>query len=265
MQPRYRFAVALLLTALLTPAGCLRAAGDRREPAARPLTVAAAADLQGAFTEIAARFEAGTGEAVTLTFGSSGNLARQIEHGAPVDVFASADVAYVDDLAARGLVIPDTRILYARGRIVLVANRAAGVEVRDLAALGDPRIRKVAIANPAHAPYGAAAKEALVRAGIWEKVAPRLVLGENVRQALQFVQTGNAEAGIVARSVAGVPEVVASPIDDRLYSPLNQAAAVVKGSAREEAARRFLRFVAGPEGRAILEKYGFTPPEEGAR
>ncbi|BDG60031.1 molybdate ABC transporter substrate-binding protein [Caldinitratiruptor microaerophilus] len=265
MQSRHRFAVALVFMALLVQAGCLRAAGDRREPAGRPLTVAAAANLQQAFTEIAAGFEASTGEKVVLTFGASGQLARQIENGAPVDVFASADVGYVDALLARGLMIPDTRVLYARGRIVLVANRAAAVEVRDLAALADPRIRKVAIANPAHAPYGAAAREALTRAGIWEKVEPKLVFGENIRQTLQFVQTGNAEAGIVSRSEAGVPEVVASPIDDRLYSPLNQAAAVVKGTPREGAARRFLQFVVGPEGQAVLEKYGYARPEEGAR
>lgn len=265
MQRRHLLAATIALTALLALSGCLRGREGGGEPATRPLTVAAAANLQPAFAEIAARFEAVTGERVVLTFGASGNLARQIENGAPVDVFAAANVAYVDDLLARGWLIPDTRTLYARGRIALVASRAAGVEVRDLAALADPRIRKVAIANPAHAPYGVAAKEALVRAGVWERVEGKLVLGESVRQAVQFVQTGNAEAGIVSLSESGAPEVIAFPIDERLYSPLNQAAAVVKGTPREGAARRFLQFVAGPEGQAVLEKYGYARPEEGAR
>lgn len=228
----------------------------------RPLTIAAAADLQFAFQEIAERFEEQTGQRVVFSFGSTGNLAKQIEQGAPVDLFAAANVQFVQDLQDKGLIVPGTQQLYAVGRIVLVSSRAGGVEVADLTGLLDAKISKVAIANPNHAPYGMAAKQALVAAGLWDQLQPKLVYGENVRQALQFVQTGNAEAGIVALSVANVPEVTCSLIDESLHEPLEQALAVIRGTPREKAARDFIKFVNGPEGRKIMRKYGFVLPGE---
>ncbi len=259
-----RVLLAVLAAAFIWVSGCAAtwppAGRDQSEPG-RPFTVAAAADLQLAFTELGREFEARTGRRVVFIFGSTGNLARQIEHGAPVDLFAAANVSFVEDLVQKGLLIPDTVQPYAVGLIVLASSKAAGVEVRDLAGLLDPRIKKVAIASPDHAPYGLAAKQALMNAGLWEAIQPRLVLGENVRQALQFVQSGNAEAGIVALAVAGVPEVTCVPIDRALYEPLRQALAVVTGSPYEAAAREFAAFVTGPEGRAVLARYGFLPPE----
>lgn len=227
----------------------------------RPFTVAAAADLQFAFTEIGKLFEEHTGQKVVFTFGSTGNLAKQIEHGAPIDLFAAANVSFVDGLRTKGLIIPETQQLYALGRIVVAGNKAAGVEVRTLQDLLNPKIRHVAIANPDHAPYGLAAKQALISAGIWDQIQPKLVLGENIRQTLQFIQTGNAEAGIVALSIADVPEITYVLIDDKLHAPLNQALGVVKGSPHEQAAREFSAFILSSEGQLIMQKYGFQLPQ----
>lgn len=227
-----------------------------------PLLVAAAADLQFAFEEIGQKFTSQTGQQVEFTFGSTGNLTTQIENGAPFDILAAANVAFVDRLKEQGLIIDDTQQLYAQGRIVLAVNREAGVQATHLDNLLDPAISRVAIANPEHAPYGQAAKEALQSAGIWEELQAKLVLGENVRQTLQFVQTGDAPAGIVALSIAQVPEVTYTLLPAELHNPLNQSMAVIKTTQNEAAARAFLEFVNGPEGRPIMKKYGFGLPGE---
>jgi len=258
-----RFHLMMLILALLgiaSPSSLTQAAAQGTD---RPFTVAAAADLQFAFTEIGERFEKRTGQKVTFSFGSTGNLARQIENGAPFDLFAAANEQLVERLEEKGLLVPRTRQLYAIGRIVLASSKKAGAAVQDLKGLLDRRIKKVAIANPDHAPYGFAAREALMKAGVWEKLQPKLVLGENIRQTLQFIQTGNAEAGIVALSVADVSEITYRQIDARMHSPLKQALAILKGSPHEATARRFIQFVNGPEGRPIMKKYGFLPPGKG--
>ncbi|MBI1994525.1 MAG: molybdate ABC transporter substrate-binding protein [Deltaproteobacteria bacterium] len=229
---------------------------------ARPLTVAAAADLQFAFTELGARFEQETGKKVVFTFGSTGNLARQIENGAPVDLFAAANLQFVENLMSQGLLIPGTQQVYAIGRIVLASNRQTGLRLHDLKDLLRPEVKRVALANPQHAPYGMAARQALESLGIWASLKPKLVYGENVRQALQYVQTGNVEAGIVALSIANVPEVTYTLIDDRWHQPLKQALAVVKGTQDEAMARRFVAFINGPKGRPVMKRYGFLLPEE---
>jgi molybdate transport system substrate-binding protein len=256
----------LLLLGLLVAASCTATGFEGRQAPGRTrgdeLLVAAASDLQFAFTEIGQRWEAQTGQRVTFSFGSTGNLTAQIENGAPFDVFAAANVAYIERLREKGLIIPDTQQLYAQGRIVLAVNRASGVQVTRLEDLLGPEVTRVAIANPAHAPYGVAAMQALQRAGVWERVQPKLVYGENVRQALQFVQTGNVPVGIVARSIADVPEVTWTLIDAGLHEPINQAMAVVRGTPHEEAARAFIAFVNGPQGREIMKKYGFRLPGE---
>lgn len=263
---------ATLFAALLILAACARPPAAQPGPAApegtrppaaagRPLTVAAAANLQPAMAEIGRLFTERTGQQVTFSFGSTGNLVKQIENGAPVDLLAAADVASVDGLRARGLILPDTRQIYAAGRIVLAGSKAAGVRVQELRDLLNPQIKYVAIANPQLAPYGLAARQALMRAGIWDQIQPKLVLGENIRHTLQLVQTGNAEAGVVALSLAAeAPEITYTLIDESLHEPLHQALGVVKGSANEQAARAFARFLLGPEGRQILQKYGYQAP-----
>lgn len=230
--------------------------------AAEPLTVFAAADLAFAFREIVPGVERALGVRVTLVLGSTGNLARQIEHGAPADVFFAANEAFLDGLLARGILVPESRALYARGRLALAAARRGEPMLTGLRALADPRVRHVAIANPLHAPYGKAAEEALRRVGIWDAVRPKLVYGENVRHALQFIETGAAEAGLVAVSVANVPGVQWTLVDHRLHEPLNQVAAVVRRSPWPELGRAFIRFVTGTEGRAVMRRYGFLVPGE---
>ena len=226
------------------------------------ITVAAAADLQYAFSDLAKRFEAQTGIKITLVFGSTGLLTQQIENGAPYDLIAAANIDYIHRLVEKKLVLADSVAPYARGRVVLAVNRQAGISATDLQDLLDPQIMHVAIANPEHAPYGVAARQALQAAGLWEALQPKLVLGENVRQALQYIQTGDAEAGIVALSVADAPEISWTMIDDALHQPLDQALAIVASSPRQELARQFAGFINGEIGRTIMRRYGFTLPGE---
>lgn len=225
-----------------------------------PLTVAAAANLQFAFTEIGQLFEAETGQAVVFSFGSSGNLAHQIEHGAPVDVFAAANTAYVDELQAQGLIVASSRQVYAQGRVVLAVHRASGVQTTSLQDLLGADVTYVALANPAHAPYGLAAQQALQSAGLWEALQPKLVYGETVHQAMRFVQTGNAEAGLIALSVANVPELDYTLVDASLHEPLNQVIAIIQGTPRLAASESFVAFVRGPQGQSVLRRYGFEVP-----
>jgi molybdate transport system substrate-binding protein len=250
-----RLITLLMLGLVLSAGGAVLA-----QPAPQAITVYAAADLDMAFREIKPLFEKATGTRVTLVMGSTGNLAKQIEHGAPADVFFAANESFIDDLLAAGAVIPQTRALYAQGRLVLAMPTGSAVAVRELSDLLKPEVRRVAIANPAHAPYGRAAQEALESVGVWDRVKPKLVYGENIRHTLQFIETGAVEAGIVALSVAGVPAVRYVPIDPKLHKPLNQVAAVVKRSARPDLGLAFIQFLNGPEGRPIMKRYGFLLP-----
>ena len=258
--PTFSLWRGLSLFLILFLAACSPAPQQPAAPASTPLLVAAAANVQLAFTEIAQKFTARSGQAVEFSFGSSGNLASQIENGAPFDLFVAANVAFVDRLNEQGLIFPETQQLYAQGRIVLAVNRESGLQVTNLEDLLDPAIRWVAIANPELAPYGQAAKEALQSAGIWDELQPKLVLAENIGQTLQYVQTGDAAVGITALALADVPEVSYTLLPVELHQPLNQAMAVIRTSKNEAAARAFLEFVTGPEGQAILEKYGFQSP-----
>ena len=250
---------ALILTLSLVLAGC--SSDDREDGEQVELTVGAAADLQVAVAEIGELCEEEAGHTVNFSFGSTGNLTTQIENGAPFDVFAAANVAFVDQLIAGGFIDDKTRRLYGVGRIVLANSVAAGTDAQELEDLLDPDIVHVAIANPEHAPYGLAAKEALESAGLWDDLQPKLVYGENIRQTLQFVESGNAEVGIVALSIAEVDTITHTLIDDSLHNPLLQTMGVVSASEHQDEAMEFVDFVIGPEGRGILEKYGFAPPE----
>ena len=142
----------------------------------RHLTVAAASDLSFALKEIAGKFEKDTGIKVILSFGSTGILSHQIENGAPFDIFFAANLKYIDAMKQKGLIVPDTSRVYAQGRIVLAMNKKFGGGIKRLEELASPSIRRIAIANPDHAPYGIAAKEAMVRLGLWDKLKPKLIL-----------------------------------------------------------------------------------------
>ena len=262
-------ALAWLLLVLLSgcrPPWSRESGGPRSGPPApgqvnRSLTVGAAADLHFAFTEIGQLYEQKTGHKVTFSFGSTGNLSRQIENGAPLDVLAAADAQYVKNLDAKGLMVSDSVQVYALGKLVIASNKASGIQVTELQGLLSPQVKKVAIANPAHAPYGAAAREALQNAGLWDKLQSKLVMGEDIRQTLQFVQSGNTDAGLVALSISRVPEVSSVPVDERYYHPLRQSVSVVKGTPLLDQARQFVALVMSPEGQQVMQKYGYPPLE----
>jgi molybdate transport system substrate-binding protein len=221
------------------------------------LTVAAASDLTPAFEEIGRAFESATKTKVVYVFGSTGMLTRQIENGAPVDLFAAASVSYVDQLEKKGLIIPDTKAVYARGRIALWMPNESTLRLQGIADLARPEVMRVAIANPDHAPYGLAAKQALQSAGIWEQVQPKLVYGDNIRQTLQYAQTGNVEVAIVALSVSIQSNGRWTLIPEELHQPIDQGLAVMKTTKNEQAARAFAAFISSPQGKAIMKKYGF--------
>jgi molybdate transport system substrate-binding protein len=226
------------------------------------LTISAASDLTYAFQELGKLFEEETGTKTVFNFGSTGQLAQQIEQGAPVDLFAAANVAYVEELEQRGLILPDTKKLYARGRITLWTRTDSLLHIARLEDLTRPEVQRIAIANPDHAPYGVAAREALQSAGVWEAIQPKLVLGENVRQTLQYAQTGNVDVAIVALSLSVQENGQWVLIPQELHQPIDQALAVIKGTAHEREARAFAAFINGPQGRQIMRKYGFILPGE---
>lgn len=251
----------LLLTcliALLLSGSALAREGPR---------VAAAADLKFALDEVVQAYARETGRAVRISYGSSGNFHRQIAQGAPFELFLSADEAYVFELARAGR-LENEGVLYAIGRLVLFAPHGSPVRPADgLAGLAKltqaGKLSKVAIANPAHAPYGRAAREALQSAGAWEAAQPRLVLGENVAQAAQFATTGNAAAGLFAYSLTFSPEVSSKGsftlIPEDAHVPLKQRMALVRGASED--ARNFFRYLQTPGTRSILSRHGFGLPD----
>jgi molybdate transport system substrate-binding protein len=227
--------------------------------------VAAAADLKFAMTELATQFEKQNGTKLDVTYGSSGNFLTQIQNGAPFDLFFSADSDYPNKLEAAGLTEPGTLREYAIGRIVIWTPSESGINPAkdDWQCLLDPRVKKIAIANPEHAPYGRAALAAIKKSGIYEQVKAKLVYGENISQAAEFVQSGNAQVGIVALSLAVSPAMKNGnrwEIPPDSYPPLKQAAVLLKASKNKDASRLFLDFVSGTQGQEILKRFGFTAP-----
>lgn len=228
------------------------------------LTISAAADLALAFQELGALFEKETGIKPIFNFGSTGQLTQQIEQGAPVDLFAAANIDFVDELQKQGLILPDTKALYARGRITLWTRNDSPFHIDRIEDLVRPEVKQVAIANPEHAPYGIAAREAMQSVGIWEKAQPKLVLGENVRQTLLYAETGNVDVAIVALSLSVQGQGRWVLVPQELHKPIDQALAVIKGTRHEQEARRFAAFINGSQSRPIMRKYGFILPEEEA-
>lgn len=248
-----KITVAVLL---ITFSACRRSA--QPETTETPeIIVAAAANLTDAFQELAQQFTARTGIKVILSFGGTADLGKQIENGAPFDVFAAADVAHVDALEQKGLLTPGTKALYARGSLVLWFPSGSEIKVNDLQELQRKDIERIAIAKPDIAPYGQAAVETLGSIKLWESLQPKVVYGMNVSQVKQFVSSGNAEVGFLPRSMVKSGEGTFIEIDEQLHRPIDQALGVIKSSRRQDAARRFADFVLGPEGQALLKKYGY--------
>jgi molybdate transport system substrate-binding protein len=224
--------------------------------------VAAASDLTSAFEELGRLFEARTGQRVTFTFGASGMLAKQIGQGAPFDLFAAANTSFVDGAVSSGACDAASKALYARGHVVVWTKRG-GVHLQSLADLKSADIKHIAIANPEHAPYGMAAKEALTKAGLWPELEGKLVHAENVRQALQFAQTGNAEVAIVALSLVAKDDGGLSlAVDPALHAPIEQTLVVCKNGQNASGARKFAQLLESSEGQALLKHYGFGGSDE---
>ena len=233
------------------------------------LKIAAAADLNNALREIAANYEHQSGRRLQITFGSSGNLATQILNGAPFDVLLSADTGFPQQLINSGRADASSLMLYARGTLVVTTNSNAPAPnpASPLEVLTSPAITKVAVANPRHAPYGRAAEAALRAAGLYDAVAPKFVFGENISQTVQFVQSGNAQAGLLALSLvksASAAGLKWSEVPQKLYPVMNQAGVVISSSRQKSDAAEFLRYLDSPASRTVLEKYGFKTPETGA-
>jgi len=259
----------LALAAVLVPRVADPAAAPQiTQKSCGTVTVAAAADLMYAMNEIASNFEKATGCTVRVSTGSSGNFLSQIENGAPFDVFFSADIEYPRKLEAEGLAVPGSTYLYAVGRIVLWVRNDSRLDIsKGLAALRDPSIQKVAIANPQHAPYGRAAEEVLRKSGVYDAVKDRFVLGENISQAAEFVESGNADAGILALSLVLSPGLKEKGrfwrIPENLYTPIHQGVVLVRASQNPRGALAFLDYIKSAATAALLERYGFVLPAKG--
>lgn len=249
----------LVVASLATLFGCSRRAPADPQP---EIIVAAASDLGPAFEELGNQFEQVTGTKVTFTFGSTGTLTRQIENGAPIDVFAAANIEFVEQLERQSLILPETKALYARGRITIWTRADSSLKVERIEDLARSDVARIAIANPEHAPYGRAAREALQSSGMWKAIEPKLVYGENIRQTMQYADTGNADAAITALSLSVGSTGRWTLIPEERHHPLDQALAVIRGTRREVEARRFAEFVNSPQGRTTMRKYGFVLPGE---
>jgi molybdate transport system substrate-binding protein len=229
---------------------------------AETITIAAAANLRPAMEEVVKRFKiAHRGDEVILVFGSSGKAHAQIQQGAPYDLFFSADTALPQDLVNKGYAASEVKF-YATGRLVLWrTNRSAPITLKDLTAAS---IKRIAIANPKHAPYGKRAEEALRKMGLWEEVKPKLVYGEDIMQTAQFVQTGNVQVGIIALSLALNPQLAKRGsywlIPDTLHQPLEQGYVILKHAAHKGLAHKFAAFISDHATRKVMTKYGFTLP-----
>jgi len=261
---RYHCLAKMLAKRSAAIAGLLALLGSAcRHPAPpRKLSIAAAADLQFALAEAGRQFRQQHPQIeLAIDYGSSGNFYAQIRNGAPFDLFLSADVQYPRNLTRDGLVRADSIFIYAAGRIAVWVPASSKLD--PATALRDPAVRRLAIANPQHAPYGRAAEAALRSMGLYESVEKKLVLGENISQTLQFVQSGAADAGIVALSLAAAPTVRAQgrywevPLD--AYPKMEQGGVIVKDSP---AAREFRDWLLAPAGRGLLKQYGFSLPGE---
>lgn len=229
---------------------------------AQDLTVAAAADLQSVMQDIVAQFQKQTGKDVRVIYGSSGNFFQQIQNGAPFDVFFSANLDYPKQLVAAGLTEPGSYYQYARGKIVLWAPNGSKINLNSgLTVLLDPSVRKIAIANPQHAPYGQAAIAAIEKAGVYDKVKEKFVLGENISQTASFVMSGAADVGIVALSLALSPNMKGkgdfAVIPPDQYPPLEQGCVILRSSKNKETAKQFLSFIKTAAVADTLKRYGF--------
>jgi len=249
-------ALFVLIVLLCVTTGCGQSATDH-EGAAMEINVAAAANLSDAFNELARQFTARTGIRIVYSFGATAELAKQIENGAPFDLFAAADTEHIDRLKRQGLLTAGTEALYARGTLVVWTAEASRISLNGIEELRRSEVERIAIARPEVAPYGRAALEALRALDLWNDIAPKVIYAQNVAQAKQYVATGNADVALLPRSLVRADEGRLIEVDERLHQPINQSLAVVKASAKQDAARVFALYILSPEGQTLLERYGY--------
>lgn len=245
----------LCAAALLAPYG-----SSQRPPATPQITVAAAANLTDVFGEIGAAFKAKTGVDVVFSYASTAELAQQIDNGAPFDLFAAADTEHVDSRVASQKLIADSRAIYAKGQLALWIPGGEASGVQGLKDLVSPKIHFIAIAQPKLAPYGEAAVDALKNAHLWEPLQSKIVYANSISMAKQLAATGNADASFTAYSLVLHEKGTVLKVDSSLYHPIEQALAIVTGTAHPQEAKQFRAFLLGPEGRAILVKSGYLLP-----
>ena len=227
------------------------------------IVVSASADLSPVLAELTPLFKKESGLTLKTNLGSTGQLTEQIAAGARVDVFLAASKSAIDQLAQKGLLVPGSDQFYARGRLVLWTRPGSSVSVKTVQDLTAPDVKRISLANPDHATYGQAAREALQSAGLWDKLQPKLVPAENVRQAFQFAETGNVDVGLVALSLVAFAGGTYELVPEELHEPINQTLAIVASSTHQSEARQFIAFLTGEKGREILQKFGFILPEKG--
>ena len=221
------------------------------------IVVAAASNLTEAFGQIGIRFEMETGIHVTLSFGSTAQIAQQAENGAPFDVFAAADTEHIDSLGQKGLLLPGSRALYAQGVLALWIPPTSTAQVHRLQDLTSDQIKIIALAKPELAPYGAAALAALKKAGMWERVQPKVVYAENINMARQYGVSGNADAVLTAYALVRKEKGTVLEIDRQLYPPIDQALGILASSHKQIEARRFVEFILRGNGKTILGEFGY--------
>ena len=230
------------------------------------IAIAAASDLNYAMKELIVEYEKTTGNHARLSLGSSGNFYAQIQNGAPFDVYFSADIGYPKKLEEAGLIVPGSLYRYAVGRIVLWTHHNSQHDVsKGLELFRNPSVKKIAIANPKHAPYGRAAVAAMEHYKVYDQAKDRLILGENISQAAQFIESGACDVGVIALSLALAPSMKSAgtywEIPADAHPPLEQGAAILKSSKQQEAAKNFIEFMQGRQGQEIMTRYGFTLPQ----
>ena len=262
-KPFIRNVFLILCVGLLAMIGSLAIAV---KALAEEIAIAAASDLNFAIKDVIAEYEKATGNRVKLSLGSSGNFYAQIQNGAPFDLYFSADIGYPKKLEEAGLIAPGSLYRYAVGRIVLWTNHTSQRDVsKGLEMLRDAAVKKIAIANPKHAPYGRAAVAAMQHFKVYEDAKERLVLGENISQAAQFIESGACDVGIIALSLALAPTMKAAgtywEIPSDAHPPLEQGAAILKSSKQQKTAQQFLEFMQGTQGQDIMKRYGFMLPK----
>jgi len=235
---------------------------DQSHSSSVKITVAAASDLTLALKEVGDSIRQHEWIDVVFSFGSSGLLTQQIEAGAPFDAFVSASESYIERLNQAGLVLEGSDSVFAQGRLVLWQRSDAIVRLESPRQLALASIKRFAIANPEHAPYGRAAREVLNEIGIWNAVNDKVVYAENVAQAFQFAKSGNVDVAIIARSLIAAQEGRTVPIDPNLHSPINQTICILKRTQSVTTAQRFVSYLRSPEGNGILKRYGFRLPTE---